>query len=339
MSIISNKLKLALFLLLASSLGFAQGAIYINTTFTATGQSTSASSINGAVDTFMLQYYTTGVPATLSIQIEGDNGSGSFVLCGAAVTTVTSGQTKCVGNFKQVRVNLTTLTGGTAPTVVATLVGNSSADEPTGSAAAQVQGAGTTGAAVVGGPVLVGYQDGSGNLRPIGGNTTGTIGTIISAAGTDGLVLANLGCTVAGGNGATLCQAVMPQVLGFGTNTYNRQFACDKTARLNALAATTTQIVAAVAAQKIRICSAVLDNNSATATNVKFVEGTGANCATGQTDVTALLVLGANTLASDDMVIPLGSSGAWVTTTAADALCATGSAAGSAEITITYTQF
>jgi hypothetical protein len=318
-----------------------KGSIYINGTQCSNrSRVQAATSNNGAVDTFMLQYYTTGVPATLSIQMEGDNGSGSFVLCGAAVTTVTSGQAKCVGRLiNKLEYNLTTLTGGTAPTVTATLVGNSSADEPTGTAAAQVQGAGTTGAAVVGGPVLVGYQDGSGNLRPIGGNTTGTIGTIISAAGTDGLVLANLGCTVAGGNGATLCQAVMPQVLGFGTNTYNRQFACDKTARLNALAATTTQIVAAVAAQKIRICSAVLDNNSATATNVKFVEGTGANCATGQTDVTALLVLGANTLASDDMVIPLGSSGAWVTTTAADALCATGSAAGSAEITITYTQF
>lgn len=342
MSIISNKLKLALFLLLFSSLSFGQG-LYINGTSSATGASVSANSNNGAIDTFMLQYYTTGTPATLSIQIEGDNGSGSFVICGSAVTTVTSGQTKCVGNYKLVRYNLTTLTGGSSPTVTATLVGNTSGDEPTGIAAAQVQGSVASGTAIAsaGFPVLIacstnGGSAGASQIFNVACGTNGSILTLIQQTPSDGVSNASLGGAYSNPGGAGLYPIILPYILD-GTGAWGRTFNCTQKAKLNALAAATTQIVALSGATKIRICSALISNNNATATTLKFVEGTGANCATGQTDVTALMNIGATSTAP--IVIPWGSAAAPVTTTGGDALCFTSSAASSLEITITFAQY
>src|SRR2546421_262849 len=93
-----------------------------------------------------------------------------------------------------------------------------------------------------------------------------------------------------------------------------RTFAvCNKTAVLSALGAATTQIVGIPANgtptnSVIKVCSAVLANTNATATNVKFVEGTGANCATAQTSVTGNIGLAAS---PSNVTFALPNNGPW----------------------------
>lgn len=321
MSIISNKLRLALFLLLCSGLGFAQGAIYINTTFAATGTSTSASSINGAVDTFMLQYYTTGGPGGVSIEIDGDPGSGVFAICGSAATTTTSGQVKCVGNYKQVRANLTTLTGGTSPTVVATLVGNSSADEPSGTAAAQIQGSGAAGVtASTINPILVACDTSNsgtvtqGQQQNVRCTTSGAL-----VVGTGSLALVD-------GNGNTvntpvtiantqIAYEVYPTL--FNGATWDRQISCPNTTPFS-VASTITQIVAISASTKVRVCGVVFFPTTSTAGSVDLVYGTGSNCASGTTTLSGAVTLPASAVTS--VSVPIASNGP-LTTPAAQALC------------------
>jgi hypothetical protein len=113
-------------------------------------------------------------------------------------------------------------------------------------------------------------------------------------------------------------------------------YMCDKTAKLNALAAATTQIVAGVSSQKIYVCGMIISNNNATPTTLKLVEGTGSNCGTGTADLSALMNIGATT--TSPISIQFGANAGIPTATAADALCFTSSAASSLEITITYVQ-
>ena len=108
--------------------------------------------------------------------------------------------------------------------------------------------------------------------------------------------------------------------------------ACDSSAQLTISTATTTQIVALVAAKTIYVCGFVI--NGAGATTAKLVYGTGTNCATGLTNLTP-----AFTLATGSNVTLGGALGYVMKTASANALCVTNSAAIAANVFVTYTQF
>ncbi len=107
---------------------------------------------------------------------------------------------------------------------------------------------------------------------------------------------------------------------------------CDSSAQLTVSTATTTQIVALVAAKSIYICGFVI--NGAGATTAKLVYGTGTNCATGQVSLTP-----AFTLATGSNVTYGNGLGYVTKTIAANALCLTNSAAVAANVLVSYTQF
>jgi hypothetical protein len=136
--------------------------------------------------------------------------------------------------------------------------------------------------------------------------------------------------------------------LGGGTGTISADYVfnppgsqdslvCSSTKFISALGLATAQIVSAVNAdQRIRVCSVEMSNTNATATNLKFVEGTGTNCGTNQTQLTGNFSLGA---APSNVSFTPTASGAIITNVQGDALCVTGSAAGAADVTITFVQF
>ena len=124
----------------------------------------------------------------------------------------------------------------------------------------------------------------------------------------------------------------------FGQQLVPQQTLCNKFAQLQMTTATTTQIVALAAGQQIRICAyAIQGSISSTATTLKLVYGTGTTCATGTTSLTPTWNLPASSTA-----LPFSEGhglGELFQTPAANALCATSSAAGTVNISVTYAQF
>ena len=114
--------------------------------------------------------------------------------------------------------------------------------------------------------------------------------------------------------------------------------ACNNFAQLQMTTATTTQIVALSAGAKVRICAyAIQGSTTSTATTLKLVYGTGSSCASGTTALTPAWSLPASSTA-----LPFSQGhgvGELFQTPAGDALCATNSAAGTVNISITYAQF
>ena len=113
---------------------------------------------------------------------------------------------------------------------------------------------------------------------------------------------------------------------------------CNQSAQLQMTTATTTQIVALVSGQKIRVCGyAIQGSTSATATTLKLVYGTGSNCVTSPVNLTPAWGLPAS--ATTMFIIEGGATGECFSSAAGNALCATSSAAGTVNIRITYAQF
>lgn len=283
--------------------------------------------------------------ATLQFEVSADFGA-SWVNATAIPQPVAAGVTSAtstgtwqvnVAGMSHVRIRGSAYTSGTANISLAAAsgIGLSPAVPATGASSSAVQGAGASGSALSGNPVLVGGSDGT-NARTLGTDNLGDLSIIHNVTSGDGISAANVGAQLAFSGNNSNGFAPNVSALQFNGTSWDRQFYCSKTTFISALAAATTQIVAGVASQKIRVCSVVLSNTNATATNVKFVEGTGSNCATGQTQTTGNFALGAT---PNTLTLFPAASGAFITTTAADALCATGSAAGAADVTITYQQF
>jgi hypothetical protein len=117
-----------------------------------------------------------------------------------------------------------------------------------------------------------------------------------------------------------------------------RSTVCNNFAQLQMTTATTTQIVALVSSQKVRICAyAIQGSTTATATTLKLVYGTGAACVTGTANLTPAWNLPASSTA-----LPFSEGkgdGELFQTLAGNALCATNSAAGTVNISVTYAQF
>jgi len=106
----------------------------------------------------------------------------------------------------------------------------------------------------------------------------------------------------------------------------------DTTAKIDVATATTVEIVALTASQKIYVAS--LSIIAGGTGNIKFVHGTGVNCATGTTDLTASYNLTAQ------VGLGLGGGlGAVLIVPAGGALCVTTSAAVQMSGHVTYTKF
>lgn len=118
-----------------------------------------------------------------------------------------------------------------------------------------------------------------------------------------------------------------------GTVFVDPVIACDSSALLNMTTATTTEIVALVAGKSIHVCSFSIVTSDAS--NVKFIEGTGANCVTGPSDLTSNMPF-----QTGGTGIARGSGiGSLFINTAGEALCVTSSAAVTVAIDVSYTQF
>ena len=107
---------------------------------------------------------------------------------------------------------------------------------------------------------------------------------------------------------------------------------------LDGVGAATTQLIQipTVPGAANHLVSVVVSNLNATATNWRLVQGTGANCATAQTNLTALVSFTANTsYTAFDVVFP----GTGLVATAGNAVCVTGSAAGSLSTTATWSAY
>jgi hypothetical protein len=108
--------------------------------------------------------------------------------------------------------------------------------------------------------------------------------------------------------------------------------ACDSSALLTVSTATTTQMVALVAAKSIYICSMTI--NGAGTTTGKLVSGTGTNCGTGQANLTPAFSLIAGS------TISAGAGLGYVVKAASGAaVCVTNSAAVAVNVLVSYTQF
>ncbi|HYE86254.1 MAG TPA: hypothetical protein VEA16_07855 [Vicinamibacterales bacterium] len=107
---------------------------------------------------------------------------------------------------------------------------------------------------------------------------------------------------------------------------------CDSSVVVSMATATTTEMVALTADQRVHVCGFVL--SGAGATTAKFVRGTGTNCGTGTADVTAPFELGDNTNVSYGNGV-----GTVFRLPISQALCVTNSAAVQISGVITYAKF
>lgn len=131
--------------------------------------------------------------------------------------------------------------------------------------------------------------------------------------------------------------ASMTPVTINGANA-NAKINCTNNAFLNMSTATTTEIVALSGSTIIYVCSFSIVSNGGTATNIKFVGGTGTNCATSQDDRSGNMPF---TAAANTVGISRGSGEGMIikTSTAGDALCVTSSGAATVAIDVSYAQF
>jgi hypothetical protein len=116
------------------------------------------------------------------------------------------------------------------------------------------------------------------------------------------------------------------------------QTACNHFKQLQMTTATTTQLVALVSGQQVRICAYALQGSTtSTGTTLTLVYGTGTSCATGTTSLTPAWNMPASSTA-----LPFSEGkgvGELFQAPAGNALCATSSAAGTVNISVTYAQF
>jgi len=126
-------------------------------------------------------------------------------------------------------------------------------------------------------------------------------------------------------------------VIVSGANS-NAKINCNANAFLNMTAATTTQIVALSGSEDIFVCSYSIVSDGVTATDVKFVSGTGSDCAVSQADRSSDLPL---TAAADTVGISRAAGEGMILKSEAggDALCVTSSGAATIGVDISYAQF
>lgn len=269
--------------------------------FSAQGQSYTIQNMIGALN-LTFEYLVSGSPASLTMTIQGCMRGGTCATLDTYSSTSSAIRT-VNGLYDNYVIAVTTLSGGSSPTVqMNTIFSSLSTPSP------------TTGTGSAQGDTLIAFLN--------------------TFAAADAIANSNIGF-VPSSTGSSFAPVVVPYV--FNGSTWDRPFYCNKTTAITALGAATTQMVAASGSTKIRVCSAVLSQTGTTATNVKFVEGTGSNCGTGQTNVTGTVAAFGTSVGT--IALGLSPTGAITTNTGGDALCATGSAAGAVDITISYAQY
>lgn len=145
--------------------------------------------------------------------------------------------------------------------------------------------------------------------------------------------------TISAGLALSQSQRSSPTLAGVNSSgTVTSITACDSFAFLQMTTATTTQLVALAAGKSIRVCAySIQGSTTATATTLRFVQGTGSNCATGLASITPAWNMPASSTALPSSV---GSGlGQVFATGAGNALCATSTAAGTVNIGISFTIF
>jgi len=135
----------------------------------------------------------------------------------------------------------------------------------------------------------------------------------------------------------TALDKAIDSVAVFGANT-TAPIHCTNTAFLNMTTATTTEIVALSGSTIIYVCGYSIVSEGDIVTTVKFVGGTGSNCATSQDDRSSGKILTAGATVGTNFSTG-GGSVAVKTSTAGDALCITQSGAANIGIDISYAQF
>ena len=126
--------------------------------------------------------------------------------------------------------------------------------------------------------------------------------------------------------------SVAQYVGGVGSGNLGGIVACDSSAMITVSTATTTQVVALTSGKSVYVCGFAI--NGGGATTAKLVYGTGTSCGTGTTSLTPAFTLASGTMLS------LGGGLGYVTKApSGNALCVTNSAAATANVFVTYTQF
>lgn len=207
-------------------------------------------------------------------------------------TSITQASSTFAGFYPWIRIDAATLTG--SGTVVGVLIGTVPIDVTGGSSSTSggcvgtvatpciVSGPIADGSAVANFPVRIGGKDGSGNTQDIITDTGGRIDpAAISTALVDAVSnTANLPSF----GGAAGVDRNFPFV--YNGSTWDRDFICSNQASFNLSGAGDTQIIAASGSTTIRICH--LSFSTTAPEDIKITRGTGANCATGTTDVSGL---------------------------------------------------
>ena len=132
---------------------------------------------------------------------------------------------------------------------------------------------------------------------------------------------------------AVSVMALFPKAVQTQVAATTPPISCNQSVVISMSAATTAQLVALVAGQRIHVCGFVLQG--AAVTTIKFVSGTGANCGTGTADLTGPFAF--NTTPS---TVPFGSGvGRAFSTPIGAALCATNSQAAQVQGVASFAQF
>lgn len=167
------------------------------------------------------------------------------------------------------------------------------------------------------------------------GNGTSGAGNLRVNIASDNTAIANWGL---GATGSAVPSGAH-YIAGNGSGNLTGIIACDKSAFINPTTATTTQIVALVAGQTIRVCSySISFVGSATANTLIFKSGTGTACGTGTASLSPTFQ--GPTTTGEGLSISQGSGlGVLFNAGSGNALCATTSAATNVGVFVTYTQF
>jgi hypothetical protein len=252
--------------------------------------------------------------ATLNIQLSTDHGR-TWTASGGTFTA-NQQSVVAIAGYSDVCVFASAYTSGTAIVTFATSNATPSSAGGSGASSTQVQGAGASGVAAVGNPVLVAGRDAaSGNVFAIpliNGGTGVLIG--LSVAGTD--AQANTPIQLYTPGGSTFNLGIDSYL--FNGSTWDRSLTCPNTSTFSVVS-TTTQVIAASGSTKIRICSFDINPATVTAGSTDIVYGTGANCGTGTTTLTGAYTLPAAAVV--DITPATLSSTSPLTTPASQAVC------------------
>jgi hypothetical protein len=130
----------------------------------------------------------------------------------------------------------------------------------------------------------------------------------------------------------TVLELIVPLETSLQAQQFRAPIVCDQTVAVSMSTATTTEMVALTAGQRVHVCGFALSAGGAT--TAKLVRGTGANCGTSTTDITAPFEF------ADNSSLVYGNGvGTIVRLPSGTALCITTSQAVALSGVITYTKF